>query len=112
MKLTKRGSDSELAIAEKAGSYVQLHVEEFCRIKRREDINLDYLKRIVVKFLSLSTGSSEKASLLPVLASLLPGLATFLQDDDDDYKTTDQGKIRSIGSGGRLFQRVFMHHLS
>jgi len=77
--------DGELAIAEKAVSDVQLQVEELCRIKRREDINLDYLKSIVVKFLSLPTGSSEKASLLPVLA-------TLLQFDDDDYKTIDQGK--------------------
>ena len=77
--------DAELAAAEKAVNDVQLQVEDLCRIKRREDVNLDYLKSIIVKFLSLPTGSNEKASLLPVLA-------TLLQFDDEDYKTIDQGK--------------------
>mmetsp|Transcript_3213 Transcript_3213/g.5047 ORF Transcript_3213/g.5047 Transcript_3213/m.5047 type:complete len:1807 (-) Transcript_3213:521-5941(-) len=63
--------DGELASVENAVIEVEEQVEDLCRIKRREDVNLDYLKSVIVKFLSLPTGSSEKASLLPVLATLL-----------------------------------------
>jgi len=86
-KLTQELSsrDIELAVVEKAVLDAEEQVEELCRIKRREDVNLDYLKSVVVKFLSLPTGSSEKASLLPVLA-------TLLQFDEEDYKSIDTGK--------------------
>jgi len=88
-KLTQELSsrDIELAVVEKAVLDAEEQVEELCRIKRREDVNLDYLKSVVVKFLSLPTGSSEKASLLPVLA-------TLLQFDEEDYKSIDTGKSK------------------
>ena len=79
--------DVELAKAENAIKDIELQVEDLCRIKRREDVNIDYLKSIIVKFLSLPTGSSEKSSLLPVLA-------TLLQFDDEDYKIIDAGKSK------------------
>jgi hypothetical protein len=46
-------------------------VEELCRVRRREDVNMDYLKSIVVQFLSKPPGTSERSALLPVLATLL-----------------------------------------
>jgi chromosome segregation ATPase len=63
--------DSELASAEHIVQRVEGQVEELCRVRRREDVNLDYLKSIVVQFLSKPPGSSERAALLPVLATLL-----------------------------------------
>ena len=63
--------DGELASAEYTVQKVETQVEELCRVRRREDVNLDYLKGIVVQYLSKPPGSSERASLLPVLATLL-----------------------------------------
>jgi chromosome segregation ATPase len=77
--------DGELAHAEKKVIDVESQVEELCRVRRREDVNLDYLKDIVVKYLSLPPGSSERARLLPVLA-------TLLQFNALDYQTIEEGK--------------------
>merc|ERR1711862_789671 len=46
--------------------------------------NLDYLKSIIVQYLSKPPGSSERASLLPVIA-------TLLQFDGRDYKAIEEG---------------------
>ena len=48
-------------------------------------MNLDYLKSIIVQYLSKPPGSTERGALLPVLA-------TLLQFDDNDYKTIEEGK--------------------
>jgi len=77
--------DIQLATAEKRVEDVQSQVDELCRIRRREDVNLDYLKSIVVQYLSLPPGSSERAGLLPVLA-------TLLQFNSQDYQTIEEGK--------------------
>jgi hypothetical protein len=93
-KLTERlqGHDDELASAELARKQAEKQVEELCRIHRREDVNLDYLKGIVVQFLSKPPGSSERESLLPVLA-------TLLQFDAQDYKTIEAGKTNTSWLG-------------
>ena len=77
--------DSELASAEYTVQKVEGQVEELCRVQRREDVNLDYLKSIVVQYLSKPPGSSERAALLPVLA-------TLLQFDASDYEAIEAGK--------------------
>jgi chromosome segregation ATPase len=77
--------DGDLAAAEYAKQQVEKYIEELGRVKRREDVNLDYLKSIVVQFLSKPPGSSERQALLPVLA-------TLLQFDANDYKTIEEGK--------------------
>jgi chromosome segregation ATPase len=79
--------DGDLASAEKHAYEVERQIEELFRIRRREDVNIDYLKSIVVQFLSLPPGSTERAGLLPVLA-------TLLQFDDGDYKIIEEGKNR------------------
>ena len=90
-KLVKRlaekleSRDSELASAEYTVQKVEGQVEELCRVQRREDVNLDYLKSIVVQYLSKPPGSSERAALLPVLA-------TLLQFDASDYDAIEAGK--------------------
>lgn len=79
--------DGDLATAEKHAHEVECQIEELFRIRRREDVNIDYLKSIVVQYLSLPPGSTERAGLLPVLA-------TLLQFDDGDYKIIEEGKNR------------------
>jgi chromosome segregation ATPase len=63
--------DGDLAHAEKVVEDFRGQIDDLCRIKRREDVNMDYLKGIVVQYLSKPPGSSERSSLLPVLATLL-----------------------------------------
>ena len=77
--------DGNLAIAEKRIAEVEAQVEELGRIQRREDVNMDYLKSIVVQFLSKAPGATERTTLLPVLA-------TLLQFDENDYSLIQQGK--------------------
>jgi len=77
--------DCDLADAEHAITSVQSQVQELARMKRREDVNIDYLKSIVVQYLSKPPGSSERGALLPVIA-------TLLQFDAGDYKTIEDGK--------------------
>jgi len=87
--------DDELATAEHTQKQIEGQVEELCRIHRREDINLDYLKGIVVQFLSKPPGSSERGALLPVLA-------TLLQFDAEDYKLIEAGKTKVSWFGSVL----------
>jgi hypothetical protein len=77
--------DGKLASVENHVQEVEGQVEELYRVRRREDVNIDYLKSTVVKYLSLPPGSSERAGLLPVLA-------TLLQFDQNDYRTIEEGK--------------------
>jgi len=79
--------DGELAELEKKIEEAENQVEELGRIRRREDVNMDYLKSIVVQFLSKPPGTSERAALLPVLA-------TLLQFDGNDYKLIEEGKSK------------------
>jgi hypothetical protein len=71
MKVALLDRDGDLAFAETVVQEVESQVEELCRVRRREDVNMDYLKSIVVQFLSKPPGTSERAALLPVLATLL-----------------------------------------
>jgi chromosome segregation ATPase len=71
MKVNLVERDGELARVENHVQEVEVQMEQLCRVRRREDVNLDYLKSIVVQFLSKPPGSSERAALLPVLATLL-----------------------------------------
>lgn len=82
-KLLER--DTLLASKELHVQEVEGRVEELCRVRRREDVNMDYLKSTIVKYLSLPSGSSERAALLPVIA-------TLLQFDANDYRTIEDGR--------------------
>jgi len=88
-KLTDKlvDQDGNLATAEHSVKEYENRVEELCRVRRRDDVNLDYLKSIVVQYLSKPPGSSEREALLPVLA-------TLLQFDNNDYNTIEEGKHR------------------
>ncbi|KDO34173.1 hypothetical protein SPRG_19023 [Saprolegnia parasitica CBS 223.65] len=41
------------------------------RTERREGVNMEYLKNVVVQFMSFRPGSSQQAKLIPVLSTLL-----------------------------------------
>ena len=77
--------DDELAATEAAKEKAESEVEELCRLRRREDVNVDYLKSIIVQYLSLPSGSTERAGLLPVIA-------TLLQFNPQDYRRIEDGK--------------------
>ena len=91
--------DSDLAQAESQVHEVESQMEELFRIRRREDVNIDYLKSIVVQYLSLPPGSTERAGLLPVLA-------TLLQFEDKDYKTIENGKHRVSWWGSSVIPKM------
>jgi chromosome segregation ATPase len=82
-KLEER--DGDLASAELTVETKENQVEELARVHRREGVNLDYLKSIVVQYLAKPPGSSERTALLPVLA-------TLLQFEASDYKAIEAGK--------------------
>jgi len=77
--------DGDLASAEIAVQKKEEQVEDLARVHRREGVNMDYLKSIVVQYLAKPPGSSERTALLPVLA-------TLLQFDSNDYKAIEEGK--------------------
>jgi len=77
--------DGDLATAEYQCKQQEDQVAELSRVHRREDVNLDYLKSTVVQYLSKPPGSSERAALLPVLA-------TLLQFNEKDYALIEEGK--------------------
>ncbi|GKZ00025.1 hypothetical protein MPSEU_000955900 [Mayamaea pseudoterrestris] len=77
--------DDELASVEAIKEKAEMEVNELCRLKRREDVNIDYLKGIIVQYLSLPSGSTERAGLLPVIA-------TLLQFNPQDYRRIEEGK--------------------
>lgn len=68
-KLEQR--DGDLASAELIVEKTEGEVEALSRVHRRENVNMDYLKSIIVQYLSKPPGSSERTALLPVLATLL-----------------------------------------
>jgi chromosome segregation ATPase len=77
--------DGDLATAEIDVVKAEDQVESLARVHRREGVNMDYLKSIVVQYLAKPPGSSERTALLPVLA-------TLLQFDENDYKAIEKGK--------------------
>ena len=63
--------DLDLACAQQSYSDLVNEVVELRRTTRRESVNMDYLKNIVVQYMSFPPQSPEKVSLVPVIAMLL-----------------------------------------
>ena len=78
------GRDGEMADMEVKYDSVKRQLDEYSRMQRRNDVNVDYLKGVLVKYLSLPSGSSERKSLLSVIA-------TLLQFGPEDYQTIETG---------------------
>ena len=84
MMKTLVGRDGEVADMEMKYTQVKKQLEEYSRMSQRNDVNVEYLKGVLVKYLGLPSGSSERKSLLGVLA-------TLLQFGPEDYKSIEQG---------------------
>eukprot|EP00588_Corethron_pennatum_P020828 CAMPEP_0194320544 /NCGR_PEP_ID=MMETSP0171-20130528/16846_1 /TAXON_ID=218684 /ORGANISM="Corethron pennatum, Strain L29A3" /LENGTH=1829 /DNA_ID=CAMNT_0039078109 /DNA_START=206 /DNA_END=5692 /DNA_ORIENTATION=+ len=80
--LSKR--DADIAALTNDLRTAQSQVSKMGHLRRREDVNLDYLKSVVVKYLSYPNESSERSSLLNVLA-------TLLQFEKADYDAINTG---------------------
>jgi chromosome segregation ATPase len=63
--------DLELARNQQSMSRLTAEVLELRRTHQRDGINMDYLKNIVIQYMTLPVQSSEKLSLVRVLATLL-----------------------------------------
>ena len=87
------GRDGQVAEMEEVLDQKTRQNEDLGRVKRRENVNLDYLKSVVVQFLSHASGSSERKHLLPVIA-------TLLQFDPTDYKAIGDGVEKGRAAAG------------
>eukprot|EP01041_Mallomonas_annulata_P001349 gene1349-2601_t len=63
--------DLSLARLQHAHTVLSSEVTELRRVRKREGVNMDYLKNIVIQFMSFPTNSPERCSLVPVIAMLL-----------------------------------------
>jgi len=63
--------DMDLARSQQTLAELTAEAAELRRTQQREGINMDYLKNIVVQYMTFPMQSSEKLSLVPVIAMLL-----------------------------------------
>jgi hypothetical protein len=95
MITTLIGKDGMVADLEMKYEAIQAQMDEYTRTQRRSGVNIDYLKGIIVQFLSKPVGSSERAALLPVFA-------TLLQFGPEDYAAIEAGYSDQSTLGGLL----------
>eukprot|EP00981_Chlorochromonas_danica_P014294 scaffold7730_cov173-Ochromonas_danica.AAC.9 len=65
------GKDLELAQLQQAYSALYQEVQDLRRVKAREGVNMDYLKNIVLQYMTFPLQSTEKQSLVSVIGMLL-----------------------------------------
>ena len=63
--------DLQLAQLQTANSNLRAETAQLSRVAKREGVNMDYLKDVMLKFITFPVQSPEKASLVPVIAMLL-----------------------------------------
>ena len=63
--------DLQLAQLQTANSGLQAEVAQLSRVAKREGVNMDYLKNVVLQYITFPLGSPERESLVPVIAMLL-----------------------------------------
>jgi chromosome segregation ATPase len=85
--------DLELGNAHALLSEVSAEVTDLRRAHMREGINMDYLKNIVVQYMSFPVASSERMSLIPVIAMLLQFSSRELTD-------VHKANRDAVGGGG------------
>lgn len=77
----------------------QLHDHELTALmqtQRREGVNMEYLKNVVVQYMSFRPGSSQQSRLIPVLSTLLQ----FSTRDMKDIKSASNARRSSWTSWG------------
>jgi len=70
--------EAQLAAAANDRNSLQQQVIALKRMHKREGVNMEYLKNIIVQFMSFPDSSSERKSLIPVISTLLQ----FTPEDD------------------------------
>lgn len=63
--------DMDLARLQQGHAELSSEVADLRRTSRREGVNMDYLKNIVMQFMMLPMAAPERMSLVPVIATLL-----------------------------------------
>jgi len=63
--------DLDLACVQQSQSALATEVSELRRHTKREGVNLDYLKNVVLQYMSFPVQAPERVSLVPVIAMLL-----------------------------------------
>ena len=63
--------DLQLAQLQAANSGLQAEVAQLSRVAKREGVNMDYLKNVVLQYITFPLQSPERESLVPVIAMLL-----------------------------------------
>lgn len=63
--------DLELARLQDSHRQLQSEVAELRCVKNRETVNMDYLKNIILQYMSFPSSSPERAGLVPVISLLL-----------------------------------------
>ena len=86
--------DMDLACSQKLLAELTAEAAELRRAHQREGINMDYLKNIVVQYMTFPIQSSEKLSLVPVIAMLLQ----FSRKELADVQRANQEAVASVMS--------------
>lgn len=76
------GKDMELAAYQEKFSSLMAEVEELRRVSRRESVNMDYLKNVILQYMTFPIQSAERVSLVPVIAMLLQFNPKEMQEVD------------------------------
>ena len=71
MQSALAAKDFELAQVQQMLTDLTTEITELRKIKQREGINMDYLKNVVIQYMTFPINSSERNALVPVLAMLL-----------------------------------------
>ncbi len=89
----------QAVVAEKASEVDELRLQMktleediavLVRTERREGVNMEYLKNVVVQYMSFSPGSSQQMKLIPVLSTLLQ----FTPQDMEEIKASSKRMTR------------------
>lgn len=96
MKLAAK--DYELAQAQQNLHQLGHEVLELRKVKQREGINMDYLKNVILQYMTFPIQSSERLALVPVIAMLLQFSPKEMMDV--------QQAIRDPSFGARIVKEV------
>ena len=71
IQLVLESRDFELASLQQKHSLLVSECMDLRRVSKREGVSMDYLKNIIVKYMSYPISSPERSSLIPVICTIL-----------------------------------------
>ena len=86
--------DADLAQLQQAQSALVSELTDLRRITKREGVNLDYLKNIVLQYMVFPVASTERMQLVPVIATLLQ----FNQSELAEVERSGKEPLFGMGS--------------